>query len=114
MVIGNMVKETEFFFKAIELEINHEKSDTNDSQCEYTATFLDGTRVYKYLGIIEGHSSNIMRESFEKVRHELLAKVNRLCNSNLNTKNLFKVINEHAIYLVISTLDYNTLNLLTS
>ncbi|KAF7682506.1 Retrovirus-related Pol polyprotein from type-2 retrotransposable element R2DM [Astathelohania contejeani] len=99
-VMGNMVKETESFFKAIGLEIKREKSATNDSQCEKTATLLDGTGVYKYLGIIEEYSSNIMRESFEKVRRKLLARVNRLCESNLNSKNLFKAINEHAISLV--------------
>ncbi|KAF7682601.1 hypothetical protein TCON_2178 [Astathelohania contejeani] len=100
MVMGNMVKATESFFKAIWLEINREKSATNDSQCENTATLLNGTGVYKYLGIIEDHSSNIMRESFEKVRRELLARVNRLCESNLYSKNLFKANNEHAIFLV--------------
>ncbi|KAF7682825.1 hypothetical protein TCON_1958 [Astathelohania contejeani] len=41
-----------------------------------------------------------MRKSFEKVRRELLARVNRLCESNLNSKNLFKAIKEHAISLV--------------
>ncbi|KAF7684302.1 hypothetical protein TCON_0517 [Astathelohania contejeani] len=41
-----------------------------------------------------------MRKSFEKVKCELLARVNKLCNSNLNSKNLFKAINEHAISLV--------------
>ncbi|KAF7684401.1 hypothetical protein TCON_0400 [Astathelohania contejeani] len=104
-VMGNMVKEIEFFFKAIGLEINREKSATNDSQCENTATLLDGTGVYKYLGITEVHSSNIMQESFEKVRRELLSRVNRLCESNLNSKNLFKATNEHAISLVDYHLD---------
>ncbi|KAF7683369.1 LINE-1 reverse transcriptase like protein [Astathelohania contejeani] len=99
-VMGDMVKETESFFKAIKLGINREKSATNNSQCKNTTTILDGTGVYKYLGIIEDHSSNIMRESFEKVRRELLARVNRLCESNLNLKNLFKAINKHAISLV--------------
>ncbi|KAF7682790.1 hypothetical protein TCON_1992 [Astathelohania contejeani] len=41
-----------------------------------------------------------MRELFEKIRCEILARVNKLCNSNLNSKNLFKAINEHAIFLV--------------
>ncbi|KAF7678783.1 LINE-1 reverse transcriptase like protein [Astathelohania contejeani] len=99
-VMGNMVNETESSFKAIGLEINREKSATNDSQCENTATFLIGTEVYKYLCIIEDHSSNIMRESFEKVRNEILARVNKLCDSDLNSKNLFKAINEHVISLV--------------
>ncbi|KAF7683741.1 hypothetical protein TCON_1064 [Astathelohania contejeani] len=99
-VMGNMVKETLSFFKTIGLEINREKSATNDSQCENTATLLDGTGVYKYLGIIEDHSSNIMRESFEKVKRELLARVNRLYESSLNSIILLKAINEHAISLV--------------
>ncbi|KAF7684364.1 Retrovirus-related Pol polyprotein from type-2 retrotransposable element R2DM [Astathelohania contejeani] len=58
-VMGNMVKETESFFKAIGLEINREKSATNDSQCENTAILLDSTGLYKYLGIIEDHNCNI-------------------------------------------------------
>ncbi|KAF7683092.1 hypothetical protein TCON_1694 [Astathelohania contejeani] len=99
-VAGNMVKEAESFFTAIGLKINREKSATNDSQCKNTATRLDSTKVYKYLGIIEDYSSNIMRELFEKVRRELLARVNRLCEINLLSKNLFKAINEHAISLV--------------
>ncbi|TBT98549.1 hypothetical protein CWI39_2383p0010, partial [Hamiltosporidium magnivora] len=35
------------------LKINKEKSATNDTCCEDTATFLEGVNVYKYLGIIE-------------------------------------------------------------
>ncbi|KAF7683224.1 hypothetical protein TCON_1556 [Astathelohania contejeani] len=98
--MGNMVNETLSLFRDMGLEINREMSATNDYQCENTVTIVDGTRVYKYLSIIEDHSSNIMRESFEKVRRELLARMNRLCESNLNSKNLFKAINEHAISLV--------------
>ncbi|KAF7682822.1 hypothetical protein TCON_1965 [Astathelohania contejeani] len=41
-----------------------------------------------------------MRESFKKVRHELLARVNRLCNSDLDSKILFKAINEHVNYYI--------------
>ncbi|KAF7684673.1 hypothetical protein TCON_0138 [Astathelohania contejeani] len=41
-----------------------------------------------------------MRESFKKVRRELLAKVYGLYESNFYSKNLFKAINEHAISLV--------------
>ncbi|KAF7683008.1 hypothetical protein TCON_1784 [Astathelohania contejeani] len=50
--------------------------------------------------MFENYSSNILRESFEKVRRELLARVNKLCESNLDSKNLFKAINEHTISLV--------------
>ncbi|KAF7673143.1 hypothetical protein TCON_2760 [Astathelohania contejeani] len=41
-----------------------------------------------------------MREIFEKVRRELLTRVNRLLYLILTQKNLFKAINEHAISLV--------------
>ncbi|KAF7679731.1 hypothetical protein TCON_2470 [Astathelohania contejeani] len=89
-VMGNMVKENESFFKAIGLKINRDKSVMNDQQCENTAILLDCTGVYKYLGIIEDHSSNIMRESIKKVKCELLARVNRLCNSVFNSKTYLK------------------------
>ncbi|KAF7673486.1 hypothetical protein TCON_2756 [Astathelohania contejeani] len=41
-----------------------------------------------------------MRESFEKMRCELLAKVNRSYSTNLNSKILFNAINKRAISLV--------------
>ncbi|KAF7679733.1 hypothetical protein TCON_2472 [Astathelohania contejeani] len=56
--------------------------------------------INKYLGIIENRGSNIAKESFEKVKREMIMRVDRLCNSNLNAKNLFKAINEHAISLI--------------
>ncbi|KAF7683030.1 hypothetical protein TCON_1761 [Astathelohania contejeani] len=98
--MGNKIKEIESFFKAIRSRIYREKSATNDSQWENTATLFDSTRIYKYLSIIKDYSNNnnIMRYSFEKVRCELLARVNRLCNSNINSKKIFKAINDYAIF----------------
>ncbi|KAF7683829.1 hypothetical protein TCON_0968 [Astathelohania contejeani] len=105
--MSNIVKKTVSIFKLIGLEINREKSATNNSQCENTATLLDDTEVYKYLGIIEDHSSNIMRESFEKVRRELLARVNRLCDSNLNSKK-FVQSNKQAYHSSCQLSHWNT------
>ncbi|KAF7684756.1 hypothetical protein TCON_0072 [Astathelohania contejeani] len=90
----------ESFFSAIGLDINRDKSATNDPPCEETARLLNDTGVYKYLGIIENRGSNIARESFEKMKREMIMRVDRLCNSKLNAKNLFKAINEHAISLI--------------
>ncbi|KAF7680930.1 Retrovirus-related Pol polyprotein from type-2 retrotransposable element R2DM [Astathelohania contejeani] len=100
IVMGSMVEEAKSFFSAIELEINRDKSATNDLLCEETARLLNDTGVYKYLGIIENKGSNIARESFEKVKREMIMRVDRLCNSNLNAKILFKAINEHAIIFI--------------
>ncbi|KAF7682785.1 Retrovirus-related Pol polyprotein from type-2 retrotransposable element R2DM [Astathelohania contejeani] len=100
IVMGSMVEEAESFFSAIGLEINRDKSATNDPLCEETARLLNDAGVYKYPGIIENRGSNIARESFEKVKREMIMRDDRLCNSNLNAKNLFKAINEHAISLI--------------
>lgn len=100
MTLESMVEETNMFFNTIGLEINRDKSATNESACKDTATLLESTGVYKYLGIIEDTTSRPVRESFDKVKKELLARVERLCATKLNAKNLFKAINEHAISLV--------------
>ncbi|KAF7682541.1 hypothetical protein TCON_2235, partial [Astathelohania contejeani] len=68
--------------------------------CEETARLLNDASVYKYLGIIDNRGSNIARESFEKVKREMIMRVDRLCNSNLNAKKSFKADNEHAISLI--------------
>ncbi|KAF7676596.1 hypothetical protein TCON_2686 [Astathelohania contejeani] len=100
IVMGSMVEEAESFFSAIELNINRDKSETNDPLCEEIARLLNVAGVYKYLGIIENRGSNIARESFEKVKRKMFMRVDRLCNLNFNAKNLFKVINKHAIFLI--------------
>ncbi|KAF7680932.1 hypothetical protein TCON_2450 [Astathelohania contejeani] len=65
-----------------------------------TARLLNDAGGYKYLGDTENRGSNIARESFEKVKKEMIIRVYRLCDSNLNKKNLFKAINEHAFPLI--------------
>ncbi|TBU10851.1 reverse transcriptase [Hamiltosporidium tvaerminnensis] len=70
--------------KVIGLEINKDKSATNDTCCEDTATLLEGVSVYKYLGIIEDSRGIPTRAHLKK----------------LNVKNLFSAINQHAISLI--------------
>ncbi|TBU13251.1 hypothetical protein CWI38_0488p0010, partial [Hamiltosporidium tvaerminnensis] len=40
------------------------------------------------------------RKSFEEVQTKLIARVERLCRTRLNARNLFQVINQHAISLI--------------
>ncbi|TBU13806.1 reverse transcriptase, partial [Hamiltosporidium tvaerminnensis] len=65
-----------------------------------TATFLEGVSVYKYLGIIEDSRGIPTRSSFEEVQSKLISRVERLCHTRLNAKNLFSAINQHAISLI--------------
>ncbi|TBU00191.1 hypothetical protein CWI36_1717p0010 [Hamiltosporidium magnivora] len=73
---------------------------TNDTCCEDTATLLEGVIVYKYLGIIEDSRGIRTRSSFEEVQSKLISRVERLCHTRLNAKNLFSAINQHAISLI--------------
>ena len=95
-----LMKETKEFFSAIGLEMNKDKSATNTEACAEDATLLEGMQSYKYLGITETASSSISTESFEKVRKEILNRIKRLCETRLNSKNLFRGINEHAISVI--------------
>ncbi|TBU11070.1 reverse transcriptase, partial [Hamiltosporidium tvaerminnensis] len=98
--LEKMTEEVKMFVKNIGLEINREKSATNDSCCENTATLLEGIGVYKYLGIIEDSRGIPTRKSFEEVQTKLIARVERLCRTRLNARNLFQAINQHAISLI--------------
>ncbi|TBU03776.1 hypothetical protein CWI39_0907p0010 [Hamiltosporidium magnivora] len=96
------------------LEINKEKSPTNDLCCGESATLLRGVSVYKYLGIIEDSRGIPTRSSFEEVQSKLISRVERLCHTRLNAKNLFSAINQHAISLINYHIGVLRLNRLTS
>ncbi|TBU02015.1 hypothetical protein CWI36_1209p0020 [Hamiltosporidium magnivora] len=68
--------------------------------CEDTATLLEGVSVYNYLRIIEDSREIPSRSSFEKVQSKLISRGERLCHTRLNAKNIFSVINQHAISLI--------------
>ncbi|XP_076384682.1 uncharacterized protein LOC143263815 [Megalopta genalis] len=89
--------ETKKFFKTIGLEVNQEKSATNSERCEQDAVKSEGTQGYKYLGITEDATSAVKKETFEKVKAEVLKRTETICKTKLNGKNMIKVINEYAI-----------------
>ena len=95
-----LLKETKDFFDTVGLEMNKDKSATNTKACAEDATLLEGIQSYKYLGITQNACSSISEESFKKVRNEILKRTKRLCETKLNSKNLFKGINEHAISVI--------------
>ncbi|KAL6120361.1 hypothetical protein NUSPORA_02921 [Nucleospora cyclopteri] len=61
---------------------------------------IEGTQVFVSLGVIENSKSENTGETAEKIRTELLARVERFCQTKLNGRNLFKAVNEHATSLV--------------
>jgi len=99
-VMRGIIEEVKAYFAVVGLEINSQESATNEVSCTGDVTLLEGTADYKYLGVIEDSKSRVSRESFDKLKAELLLRVKRLCKSKLNAKNLFKAINEHVISLI--------------
>ena len=75
-------------------------SATNSEVCKKDAKMLEGVQGYKYLGITEDSNSVVMRESFDKIKADILVRIERLCQSKLNGKNLIKAINEHALSVI--------------
>ncbi|KAI4293398.1 hypothetical protein PAPHI01_2672 [Pancytospora philotis] len=98
--LATLAAETTAFFKAVGFEMNKEKSATNSEVCADVAELLDGATGYKYLGITEDMTGTPKRETFERIKMELLCRVERLCATQLNAHNLIHGINEHAISLI--------------
>ncbi|TBU20941.1 hypothetical protein CWI38_0008p0140 [Hamiltosporidium tvaerminnensis] len=67
-----------------------QNSVTNDLCCEATDTLL---------GEIDSRGIPTVK-SYEEVQTKLIARVERLCRTRLNARNLFQVINQHAISLL--------------
>lgn len=85
-----MAEECERFFSIMGLDINCKKSATSSVSFSDTATLLERSQGYKYLGLIEDSRSRSIRESFEKIKNQLYAQVNRLFQTRLNGKILVK------------------------
>ena len=98
--LAAMARETREFFDTVGLEINRAKSATNSAVCAGMAELLDNAGGYKYLGVIEDRTGVPTRESYSKLKAELLLRVGRLCESQLNARNLIHGINEHAMSLL--------------
>ncbi|MGL5716602.1 MAG: RNA-directed DNA polymerase [Paraclostridium sp.] len=98
--LKRMINEVETFFGKIGLEINKEKSATNETECSENAVLMEGCKGYKYLGIIENSRSQQSAESFKNIKEEMLARIERILKSKLNGKNTIRAINEHAISLL--------------
>ncbi|KAL6120341.1 hypothetical protein NUSPORA_02942, partial [Nucleospora cyclopteri] len=82
--LKSLVDETKRFLAVVGLEINKSKSATNSPVCEADAMIIEGTQGYKYLGVIENSKSEDTGETAEKISTELLARVERLCQTKLN------------------------------
>ena len=93
-ILKAMCDETENFFNVVGLERNRAKSATN---CENLGVSLAASEGYKYLGITENRKSEVSRETYERIRAEILKRVESICKTRLNGKNTITAINEYAL-----------------
>ena len=67
------------FFKVVGLEQNPAKSATNCESYETNSVILGVNEGYKYLGITENRRSEATKETYERVRAEILKRVEQIC-----------------------------------
>ncbi|EQB60692.1 hypothetical protein NAPIS_ORF01735 [Vairimorpha apis BRL 01] len=96
-VLKLMVNETKEFFRTVGLEMNIDKSATNSVICEDDAKLLGSHEGYKYLGITESRVGKNMTNTVEKIVNSIESRVETLCKTRLNAKNLIRAVNEYAI-----------------
>ncbi|XP_029656212.1 uncharacterized protein LOC115230137 [Octopus sinensis] len=95
-----MMNDVNLFSEAAGLEKNVEKSATNVQCLSSEAKLLDGLDSYRYLGVLEDKMSNILKSDVLKsIFDEMKKRINNLATTKLNSGNLFKSINEHALSL---------------
>ena len=99
-ILLQMCEETEKFFNVVGLERNRDKSATNCEVCKDLAVPLGANEGYKYLGITENRESKVSRETYERIRIEILKRVENICKTSLNGKNTIKAINEYALSVI--------------
>jgi hypothetical protein len=98
--LKHMLTEVDKFFAAVGLERNQDKSATNTESCKEFGVLLGVNEGYKYLGVTENRSSEVMASTFQKAKKEIMKRVEALCKVGLNGRNLISSINEYATSLL--------------
>ncbi|OIR56341.1 MAG: uncharacterized protein A8A55_2913, partial [Amphiamblys sp. WSBS2006] len=95
--LAELLHEAKSTLQVIGLEINHEKSATNEKTTEQYARLMREEEGYKYLGVCEDTDSNETPETKQQIMEKVLQRVESLARTKLKALNLFKAINEHAL-----------------
>ena len=88
--------------KRMGMKINQAKSASNIESDQVFGQQVDEIDGYKYLGILENSQNVVKNENKEILKQKILMRIEALCTTKLNARNLFRGINEFAI----STINY--------
>nr|XP_027195135.1 uncharacterized protein LOC113789754 [Dermatophagoides pteronyssinus] len=92
---------TKEVLEGIGFQTNEQKSANNIGDDTAFGNMID-ENGYRYLGILEDENNLIKTENKVLLREKILSKVDALCKTKLNGKNLMMAINQYAI----STMNY--------
>lgn len=95
--LQKMVNEVRCFLENTGLMINYNKSATNSVACESYFKKFDYENGYKYLGIIENSKGEQLQKNIISIKEVIANRVEILCQTKLNSRNLFAAINEFAL-----------------
>ncbi|MEG2848334.1 MAG: reverse transcriptase family protein [Bacilli bacterium] len=90
-------KQTINYLDSIKLEVNKEKTTHSVEITESPCSILKQDELYKYLGVYENIKGEYSEINKEKIKEKALKRVKLLCETKLNSKNLFKAINEFCL-----------------
>ena len=93
----------------IGLRINAAKSATNYQTESPHAQEIGKDGTYKYLGIHEDCTNKVSPITKQGIQEELFSRLHKLCQTRLNSRNLFRAINEYALSILnyhIALVDY--------
>ncbi|XP_029657499.1 uncharacterized protein LOC115231668 [Octopus sinensis] len=92
------MEDVNYYFESSGLERNFDKSATNSYLLRNDGKLIDGLDSYRYLGVLENRCSKVLKEDVLKnIKEEMQNRIEKLSETKLNSVNLFKAINEHAL-----------------
>ncbi|GBE59174.1 reverse transcriptase domain containing protein, putative [Babesia ovata] len=75
-------------------------TDGDASAVQRGDSLYDGPSTYKYLGINEYADSRVSDDVFDVLAGEIYKRVTRLLDQELNSRNLFRAINQYALSVI--------------
>ena len=101
-VLEKLIKCTEYYFRALDLEINDKKSAINTTLPETKYTMLEWKKEYQYLGVLKNKRSMTIESTKSLIKNKIIDRIRLLCGTKLNAINIMTAINQ----LAISSLNY--------
>ncbi|KAG0435199.1 Retrovirus-related Pol polyprotein from type-1 retrotransposable element R2, partial [Dictyocoela muelleri] len=79
---------------------NKKKSCTNADTLDEIADIISPLNGYKYLGLLEDSENNFKNVNLDIMFMKMSDRVNKVCSTNLNSRNMFNALNEFTLSIL--------------